>query len=66
MSTTPAEADVAALAAWLAALPGHRITGPLALTYFRAAARRRLGVPNDTFVRDWRSSVAEPLVLAAD
>jgi hypothetical protein len=66
-ATTPNEADVAALAEWLMALPGHTISNPeSARVYFRAAARGRLQRRNDLFVRDWRSSLAEPLVLAAD
>jgi hypothetical protein len=67
MTIASTEADVAALAAWLAVLPGHTISDPeRARAYFLAAARGRLKRPSDSFVRDWRASLTPALKLAAD
>jgi hypothetical protein len=67
MTAAVAESEVAAFASWLAAQPGHTIiVEALALAYFRGQARRRLAIPGDVFVRDWRASVPPPLALAAD
>ena len=57
--------EAEAFADWLAALPGHRIVDEAAARrHFVAVATRRLAVPGDAFVRDWRGSRWPVLAIA--